>query len=287
MVGFFTFIFKKIDFNHVFELIKQSDWYYLFIALITIWFGFYIYAFRWQYVLCATQNIKLSIRSSFEQIIKGYILSQILPSSLGGDAYRILALKKYISLDRGFAVILIDRVIGLSMFFIFSICLSPFYRDVLLNSIIGIFLVVSLSAFLLGVISVLLLQKIIVRFMPKLDRYYGLFYNIFRKEYFYKIFISAIICGILFVLPVYFISLSLHISLSCMEYFLIMPLVFIATALPISFAGWGVREGAFIALLTIFGVEEEKALTLSIFYGVIMIIGTIPFLPLFFLKSSD
>ena len=44
------------------------------------------------------------------------------------------------------------------------------------------------------------------------------------------------------------------------------------STLPISLAGWGVREGAMVAALTFVGVETSEALALSILFGLTLLV---------------
>jgi uncharacterized membrane protein YbhN (UPF0104 family) len=60
----------------------------------------------------------------------------------------------------------------------------------------------------------------------------------------------------------------------------ILPVVMLLTSLPISFAGWGLREGAIIIALGVYGVPQETALALSLVYGVLQLFSAIPGLAL-------
>lgn len=55
-----------------------------------------------------------------------------------------------------------------------------------------------------------------------------------------------------------------------------MPLVILLTILPISFAGWGVREGAMVGLFAMSGASKEAIMAVSIAYGVILIASSLP-----------
>ena len=47
----------------------------------------------------------------------------------------------------------------------------------------------------------------------------------------------------------------------------IMVASLIASRLPISVAGWGVREGVMVSFLSAYGVSAEKAFATSVIYG--------------------
>jgi hypothetical protein len=61
------------------------------------------------------------------------------------------------------------------------------------------------------------------------------------------------------------------------EIFLIaVPPVFLLTIIPISLAGWGVREGAMVGIFMLVGADETKILAISILYGLLLIISSLP-----------
>lgn len=57
---------------------------------------------------------------------------------------------------------------------------------------------------------------------------------------------------------------------------LIMPIVFILSSLPISIAGWDIREGSIMASFLIFGISAEIYSVVSIIFGISMIFFSIP-----------
>ncbi|MDH4316764.1 MAG: lysylphosphatidylglycerol synthase domain-containing protein, partial [Desulfobulbaceae bacterium] len=60
-------------------------------------------------------------------------------------------------------------------------------------------------------------------------------------------------------------------------YLILVPPVILLTILPISLAGWGVREGALIGLfILILGADRSKVLSFSILYGLINIAVSLP-----------
>jgi hypothetical protein len=50
----------------------------------------------------------------------------------------------------------------------------------------------------------------------------------------------------------------------------------LATTLPISFGGWGVREGVLVLLLGRLGVPAAQALSVSLLFGVFGIVSLLP-----------
>jgi uncharacterized membrane protein YbhN (UPF0104 family) len=73
-------------------------------------------------------------------------------------------------------------------------------------------------------------------------------------------------------------GLDLQIGLADM--LLILPPALLASSLPISLGGWGVRELTLVASLSQFGVPAAAGLALSVLFGLVGIIGTAPGLAL-------
>jgi glycosyltransferase 2 family protein len=56
----------------------------------------------------------------------------------------------------------------------------------------------------------------------------------------------------------------------------VMSMVTLVTVLPISLAGWGVREVSVVALLGMLGVDQAPALLLSVEFGLLGLLMTLP-----------
>lgn len=62
----------------------------------------------------------------------------------------------------------------------------------------------------------------------------------------------------------YVVALSLGFDIPFIYFLVVVPLVTVISALPLTFAGLGIREGAFIGLFTLVGVPAEEALAISL-----------------------
>jgi glycosyltransferase 2 family protein len=54
------------------------------------------------------------------------------------------------------------------------------------------------------------------------------------------------------------------------------PVLLLAQVLPISVGGWGVREAAAVMLLSMTGVDATSALLISITFGMLLFLATLP-----------
>jgi uncharacterized membrane protein YbhN (UPF0104 family) len=72
-------------------------------------------------------------------------------------------------------------------------------------------------------------------------------------------------------LALLFLAAALGGSVSPLEALVLMPLVILFSTLPISIAGWGVREGVMVAAFALLGREAGDAVVLSVAFGLVML----------------
>ncbi len=96
------------------------------------------------------------------------------------------------------------------------------------------------------------------------------------KLMFAKVVGSSVVGAALAPLIVYILGLGAWAGVSLWDCFAVVPAVGLTMMLPISFGGWGVREGVMVALLSALGVVPEKALALSPAQGLILLFASLP-----------
>lgn len=67
-----------------------------------------------------------------------------------------------------------------------------------------------------------------------------------------------------------------HAPLTVLQLVAIVPAVLLSMAIPLSIAGWGLRETAAVALWAMAGLPTEGALAASILYGLMNLLGSLP-----------
>jgi uncharacterized membrane protein YbhN (UPF0104 family) len=79
-------------------------------------------------------------------------------------------------------------------------------------------------------------------------------------------------------------GLSIDVEISAL--LVLVPPVILVSLLPILFAGWGIREGTMIAMLGTVDVAPENALALSVAFGFLMLILSLPGALVWFLSEN-
>jgi hypothetical protein len=69
---------------------------------------------------------------------------------------------------------------------------------------------------------------------------------------------------------------TLGLRYDLMTYFAIVPPALVLTIIPVSIAGWGVREGALVGLFSLIGANKTAVLMMSLLYGLTLIVVSLP-----------
>ena len=276
----FWFLSKKLDYEQLPELFYSMNAGMLLLAVVFQFASIAIAAYRWKFVM---RSLGFGENFNFYQTLyfKGFFFSQALPGSVGGDAIRLLALK-----DAGYKVgdslygIFIDRVVGLTGLLIISLFALLFAPAFLTEAIKYTVFMISFGG-LVGFVCLLFIHKIFdfekiskLRILGELSRRFYVVYEGTYKAA--KQILLSVAIHLLSLLCVYSISLSAHLGVEFGAFLCLMPLVILLTILPISFAGWGVREGAMVGLFAMSGASKEAIMAVSIAYGVILIASSLP-----------
>ncbi len=276
----FWFLSKKLNYSQLPELFFSMNYYLLALAVFLQFASISIAAVRWKIVM---NSLGFGGDFAFYQNLyfKGFFFSQALPGSVGGDAIRLLALK-----DEGYKVgdslygIFIDRVVGLTGLLIISLFALLFAPSYLSETVKYTVFMISFGG-LVGFLVLLFAHKFVnfekipkLRILGELSRRFFRVYENAKKAN-TQIALSTLI-HFLSILCVYTISVATGLGVEFGAFLCLMPLVILLTILPISFAGWGVREGAMIGLFAMSGAPKESIMAVSIAYGVILIASALP-----------
>ncbi|MCK5167303.1 MAG: flippase-like domain-containing protein, partial [Rhodospirillaceae bacterium] len=75
---------------------------------------------------------------------------------------------------------------------------------------------------------------------------------------------------------VWVLSIGIGVEITLVDCLALFPLILLIQTLPISIAGWGVREGAMVKVFAMVGVPAGGALAISLLFGVAVAIMSLP-----------
>lgn len=268
-----AFIISTVDLRALGEILRRIQPGYLSVALLLVMTGVVLRAWRWQ-ILLRDQQVMASLRELTSLWLISFLFNNILPSGIGGDTVKMYELSR--SSERGadaVSSVLVDRFLGIMgllglalVTLLFSWNLIP-TEVVLLNvgifsgGLLGGFLVIEQSAWRALQARVPLLQrfgniKMVKSLIDSLGRY--------RLGSLLRSFGVSILFNLSWVSAIIFIGLALGIRINLAYYFVFVPLTSLVLILPISVAGLGAREQAYITLFGQVGVPQEAALAMSL-----------------------
>lgn len=282
---FFYFIYTHYEFEKILVILKECDLLYFTGAIIAQIIAVSFASYRWYGVidqLGFRQPLIFCIKSFF----KSMFFNQVLPTSIGGDTLRVLDIAKKInnSLDAFYSV-LIDRIIGISSLLLLCFIANVMQPDFLPKQLS--FLILVLVSTLLISIGLLIIYENIsifinLKYLKALLHLSVRFKKIFRSQVVVlKQICLSILVNICSIFSIYLAAHSVSMNYNFITFFMVMPIVFLLLLLPVSFAGWGLRESVMVGIFSLIGANPSLVLSVSILYGLVLIVSSMPGLFLF------
>jgi uncharacterized protein (TIRG00374 family) len=273
---------RQVDLSDSIASLASIPLIVVFGAFLVLGLGFAVSASRW--TLCLENvGIELPWPTLFRYYMMGMFLSLFLPTSIGGDAFRVYAVGRGVKrLTAALFATVQERFLGLCGAVAASLAVMPLVGSVLptplLRSIVAFQLVAVLAT--VFVLYPSLLSRLwvpLARALSALRR---------TLPWMHSAQIAAHVDGVLArlgdlmrtrprrvpilvalsLLPAVVISFAyelilrtIGVEVSLALLVMIVPLVWIVRVLPIAMGGIGIGEGAFVLLAVMAGMDREKA----------------------------
>jgi glycosyltransferase 2 family protein len=275
------FVFRGID-RHVFgRLLTSQNGCLLAAAAALIVLQINLGGVRWGTVLSALSEGRPPTLLSVQAVFYASNFFNCLPlGTIGGDIARVWLARRFaLSVRQIVLSVLLDRILVVTALIILAVITLPTIAHplatraslagiaILLASVAGFSLLQPIERMAgrwgdLWVISSILRTAEELRHTVRRAGLPALVYALF----------SAASGG----LAAYCISQSLGIDVGLTAMIAIMSFVTFVTALPISLAGWGIRELSLVSLLGLLGIDREAALILSVEFGIVNTLMSLP-----------
>lgn len=278
--GLFALIAYYIDLKDTWQVMVQASLPLLGLALIAQIISTLFAGYRWGLIMRRLGFIR-SIDFYIRIYFIGSYFNQALPSSIGGDAVRIMEVGKSGYKKRhAFAGVFIDRAVGVLGLLVLNLAANLLFTGYLpewLTQLINIITLGGIMGFLaliflrhLDFIEDLLLLKHLHALSSQAHRLYSNPLTLGGHT------LLSLGSHVFSILSVFIIARSLNMDLDFQLFLVAMPPVFLLTFIPISLAGWGIREGAMVGIFMLVGADKDHILAVSILYGLILIISSLP-----------
>jgi uncharacterized membrane protein YbhN (UPF0104 family) len=247
-----------------------SHWQAMVAMLILLYIQSGVTTWRWNLLLRA-QEIRLPFRRAFGLTMIGLLFNVAIPGAVGGDLMKGYYITRATGGRRSSAAtsILLDRVVGLLGLLLLAVLMVAANHRELAQNAATRRLGAVLGAGLIAGMGVLFTLGLAGPRLAQWSRLPGLVRNVFRSLSEYRKRSSVIPTAIavsvlshLFSCMAYYIafrSLGTAEDVSPAYFFLLVPLGFVATAVPLSPGGIGVGQAAFFALFRIVSSSHATA----------------------------
>lgn len=282
-------IFNKVDGSNIIIFLKKISFFSLIVILILLYAHLFFHSVRW-YLVLKRIKFNLSLRLCFIMWSIAAFFNQFIPTGFGGDFIKYFYVTKLGS-SKNIAVksIIIDRFLHLFTLTIIFFSSYLFYSNN--SSLIPFFII--FFYFINFIIFNFLSKYFFFNHKLYILKYFNeIFFEIVSLFKSFKIFIINILMSLVTHMSMFLsyclIVYSLDINLTFLEIFIAIPIISIASMIPISFSGWGVRELATIYVFNTFGLGPEESFAISVIMGILIMITRFPgFLIWIFNKNNS
>jgi hypothetical protein len=248
-------VFRKIDTQQLFEILKTLQWPWLIPALLLFVLSKVATAVRLNQYF-KNIGLYLSEKLNFRLYLIGMFYNLFLPGGIGGDGYKVYLLNKHyqVSIKKLVQAALLDRLGGLVaiVFLLFGFFLLVDVKLDFLES--GLWNGLMIAGLILTIPVFWLVQKL--GFKDFLPSFWSANLWSFAGQ------ITQLICA-------WFILMALGIDEKILAYQLVFLLSSIVAVLPLTIGGVGARELVFVYAHQYAGIEEATAVAFSLIFFLI------------------
>jgi glycosyltransferase 2 family protein len=276
-------VVRRIEWSTVAELAARMSVWVVTCAVVLITAQNLLAAMRWWLITLRLPGKPLGFPIALRLLYVSVFVNQVLPSSIGGDAVRIwLAYRNGYPLASAAKSVLLDRILtmlGLVLLIVFAL---PFLNNAVPRAPGVQLFASSVTLIALGILGLSLL-RLLAPYLERFGRLRRLVSFLMSVREFLLSWrsvapplLSAMAGFTMMTLIVFAFARGLGVALSFTDCLVLCPPIFFLAALPVSIAGWGMRETAMIVALGYAGVPAEAALVLSVALGIIVLLGSLP-----------
>jgi uncharacterized membrane protein YbhN (UPF0104 family) len=259
----FVWLISRQKWEIVLEKASGIALWAILLALLLYLSAYGFNTLRWC-ILLWTQQVKITFWQAFRLNWTASFASNFLPSTIGGDGFRMLAVHAY-SGRKSISIgsVALDRLINMAS----MACLLPAPLIVFGGSL-GKLLSGGFAAAPFG------LQKLFERYFPRLVAAAQTWAS--RPWAFVYALLAAFPSNLLPMSVSYLLAHQLGINVTFWQIMGVQTVTYFLSLLPISVNGYGLREVAYTTLFVTLGATLEQASTLALVTRFFMVLTTIP-----------
>ena len=268
------FAFRGINFAAIQSRLSQISVGWFLLAVLATIFQIFLGALRWREI-SAQCSAPLGTGQAFRYNMIGAFFNQTLPSTIGGDAMRLwLVLQTGAGWRSATYSVLVDRAIGLIALALIVVASLPWSYELIAHERGRLALLsVDIAAISAG-LGFLLLGRLP---WPWLKTFWPLRHIhacsvvanqvLFDRNSGPKVVVLSLLIHVMAVVIAWCAVRSIAAPASFDQLFMLIPPIMLITMLPISIAGWGVREATMMVAFGYAGLAQTDGTVVSLLFG--------------------
>jgi uncharacterized protein (TIRG00374 family) len=276
-VALLILLLSRTDRAALTQRVRGADTF-LLAAAVVLYIGMLVISvWRWRVLLQAQGHVAPMAHLSASYLVATFF-NNFLPSNIGGDVIRVRDSSRLTgSTTAALAIVAIDRVLGFGALYALAalafVLGGPTVRHltgarVVLGGLGLFFAALGYVFFRPGTARRLMAVFRLDRIPWARDRFETVqaAVHVYRQELgaVWRAFAASLALQTMVVWYYYLIARALHIELALSACFLMVPLCTLVQTVPLSFNGWGIREGVFVHYFRQVGLPGDHAIAFSL-----------------------
>ncbi len=282
---------RDVDWPAVAHAVRGASWTWLGAAVALVLIDRVLMAWRWLALLRGVEaNRPLQSPALLRVFFVSTFVGTFLPGSVGGDAVRALSATRHgVTTANAVASVAVDRLLGtisVLLMAVFGLWLVGRQLEdprILPIAVLGSAIAVAMTSLLLfrpgayerllrlsGAHHIPVLDRLARKFLAASSQYgrrHGLVAGVLT---------ASLVVQLLRTLQTWCLGVALGLTVAGAWYFAAVPIIVLVVLLPISFAGLGTANLAFVTLFGLAGVAPADAFVLSILFLALSVVGNLP-----------
>lgn len=269
-------VLKKAPLREIGDSLKEASLWWICLSFSLHSFGLLISAIRWQ-ILIKAQGDHAPLGYLAKSYLAGNFFNLFLPTRFGGDVVRVWdGSKSSKSLLKSTAIVLVERLTGITVLLCFALGVSLFRLDMARELPV---IWISLAVGLLGLVAILSFflpfSARLIGLLPERGVFFRIKEKIFefrdiiliyrdKKPALFKALFWAFLLQVNVILHYYFVGKALSLEIPFFDYFIFIPIVLLILTIPVTINGLGLREFLYISVFALYGISSSGAVSFSV-----------------------
>jgi uncharacterized membrane protein YbhN (UPF0104 family) len=237
-------------------------------------------SWRWS-IIMAGLNAAIGTALALRINLASFFLGQALPVSVAGDVWRVWRIREMgHALGVGVRGVLMDRVTAMIGLVLVVMASGPALLARMPDPTMRWTVAMGLGIGLAVLAAVLATGRVPSRFTSRFKGVaeFGRAARGLLAHPLTAVPIIGVSAGVhlLAGLTLWLIAAGLNIPVGLVDCLVLTPPIVLVAGMPLSIAGWGLREGAMVAVFGLVGVPVDGALLMSVLFGLLLLLVSLP-----------